>query len=266
MTPSSVRISNDRHSTRRGIIITGGSKGLGYAVAKRLARQRDALALCGRDTGRLRSAAAELRHESCAEVHTEALDVVDGDLEGFIERAANALGRVDGLVLCAGGASGGGLAESTSRDWQRTYELNVGHPARALRTCLPHLSASRGSALLISSISGWKPAPPAQYAAAKAAQLSLAASWARELGPQGVRVNALSPGSMCIPGGTWDRLRLNDPAAYETFQREFPGKELPGPDEIADVACFLLSEEAAAISGTNIPADRAQNAPTAFGY
>ncbi|WP_278250946.1 MULTISPECIES: SDR family oxidoreductase [unclassified Actinopolyspora] len=251
---------------RRAVIVTGGSRGLGFAIAKRLAQQGDALALCGRDVEKLRSATDELRGECGAEVYGETLDVADGDIEGFIERSADALGGVHGLVLCAGGASGGGLTASTPQDWRRTYELNVGHPSRALRSCLPYFGVSGGAVVLVSSISGWKPAPPAQYAAAKAAQLSLAATWARELGQYSVRINALSPGSMLVPGGTWDRLRVAAPEAYAGFQQEFPARELVEVDEVAATARFLLSEEARGINGANIPADRAQNAPTAFGY
>jgi 3-oxoacyl-[acyl-carrier protein] reductase len=120
--------------------------------------------------------------------------------------------------------------------------------------------------VVIASISGWKPGPQAQYGAAKAAQIHLVSSLARELGPDGIRVNAVSPGSMLIPGKRWDRMRLDDPVAFDRFRYEFPGRELVSTEEVADVVVFLLSDRSRGVSGANVPVDRAQNSPTADGY
>ncbi|MBZ4322007.1 SDR family NAD(P)-dependent oxidoreductase [Streptomyces huiliensis] len=252
---------------RRAVIVTGGSRGLGRAVTRRLAGEGYDVALCGRSEGPLETAAAELRERWGATVHAESLDAQDGTaLDEFVRRAAAALGRVDALVACAGGARGAGLLDSTDREWEETYRLNVAHPVAALRSAVPHLRRTRGCAVLVSSVSGWKPAPPAQYAAAKAAQIHLAATLARELGPDGIRVNCVSPGSMLIPGKGWARLREEDPEAYRAFEREFPAGELIAPEDVASVIAFLLSGQARAVNGANIPVDGGQNAPSAYGY
>ncbi|MFE7837114.1 SDR family oxidoreductase [Streptomyces sp. NPDC057474] len=89
----------------------------------------------------------------------------------------------------------------------------------------------------------------------------------RELGPDHIRVNAVSPGSMLIPGRRWDRMRREDPQAYDAFV----GAELPSgapvtPHEVARTVVFLLSDWAAGVSGAHLTVDRAQNVPSPDGY
>jgi NAD(P)-dependent dehydrogenase (short-subunit alcohol dehydrogenase family) len=148
-----------------------------------------------------------------------------------------------------------------------TLDQNLGHAVTAVRAAVPPMvDSGGGSVVLVSSISGWKPAPQAQYGVAKAALNHLAACLARELGPQGIRVNTVCPGSMLIPGKRWDRMRTEDPERYARFAAEFPNGQLVNPDDVAHVIAFLLSEESRAINGTCIPVDGGQNAPTADGY
>ncbi|GLF97033.1 SDR family NAD(P)-dependent oxidoreductase [Streptomyces yaizuensis] len=251
----------------RAAVITGASRGLGLATAGQLAFEGWDLALCARGGEQLERAAQGLRERYGRRVYARSADVTDtAALDGFIDSAADRLGGVDALVTCVGGAFGGGLAEASAEDWADTYRINVEHPARAVRTALPYLRRSGGRVVLVASISGWKPGPPAQYAAAKAGQIHLAATLARELGPDGVRVNAVSPGSMLIPGKGWDRLRKEHPERYRVFEREFPGGELVSPEDVAAVIAFLVSDRARAVNGANIPVDGGQNAPSAYGY
>jgi 3-oxoacyl-[acyl-carrier protein] reductase len=135
-----------------------------------------------------------------------------------------------------------------------------------VRAALPHLRASdAASVLVIASVSGSKPQPRAQYAAAKAAEISMAASLARELAP--VRVNTLSPGSVLFEGGSWDRRRRETPEQFEAFVRsELPSGRLGTVPEVADVAAFLLSPRASWVSGTDVVVDGAQNAPGMGGF
>ncbi|MCT2590533.1 SDR family oxidoreductase [Streptomyces sp. N2-109] len=244
-------------------VVTGGSRGLGQEVVQLLLGEGAFVAACARRTDSLRGHAAET-----GQLLTGSLDVREaGRLEGFVEQAGEAFGGLDGVVACVGGAQGRGLEEAAPEDWSATWELNVGHSVRLAAAAAPHLrAAGGGSVVFIASVSGWKPGPQAQYGAAKAALIHLAASLARELGPDGIRVNAVSPGSMLIPGKRWDRMRREDPAAFAAFAEEFPGGALVAPREVAQVVAFLLSAHATGVSGTNIPVDRAQNAPTPDGY
>jgi 3-oxoacyl-[acyl-carrier protein] reductase len=124
-----------------------------------------------------------------------------------------------------------------------------------------------GAVVIIASISGWKPAPYPQYGVAKAAEIYLAMELGRELAPERIRVNAVSPGSILSPGGDWDSFRDRALQRFERFvERDFPPGRLGTPEEVADVAIFLLSERANWISGTHICVDGAQSRPTASAW
>jgi len=250
-------------------LVTGATRGLGRAIAEQLVAEGCALAICARNVDEVERATAELRARG-ATVHGAALDVADAPaLERFVAGAAEALGGLDLLVANAGGSAGGERLEDTEADdWRTTFDLNVVHAAVAARAATPLMRAAGGGAMVfIASISGLRPQPRAQYAAAKAAEIHLAVSLARELGPDGIRVNALSPGSILFPGGGWDRRRQNDAEAFEQWVRdEFPLGRLGTAREVADVACFLLSARASWISGTNVVVDGAQNQPGMAGW
>ena len=250
-------------------LVTGATRGLGRAIAERLADEGCALAICARDRDEIERAAGELRDRGVS-VHAAALDVTDAPaLERFVAQAGDAPSGLDFLVANAGGSAGGErLDDAAADDWRTTFDLNVVHAAVAARAAVPFMRTAGGGAMVfIASISGLRPQPRAQYAAAKAAEIHLAASLARELGPDGIRVNALSPGSILFPGGGWDNRRKNDAEAFEQWVRdEFPLGRLGRAEEVADVTCFLLSERASWISGTNIVVDGAQNQPGMSGW
>ncbi len=255
--------------TGRRALVTGGTRGIGRAIVARLVEEGCAVALCARSEEPVRETVTALRAQG-ASAYGEAVDVTDEDaLAAFVERAAHELGGLELLVANAGGASGGpGIADSTAADWRHTLDLNVVHAAVAVRAALPWLTAApAASVVIISSISGSRPQPRPQYAAAKAAENALATSLARELGPSGVRVNTLSPGSVLFEGGSWAGRRDADPEAFGAFvAREFPHGRLGTPEEVADVAAFLLSPRASWVSGTDVVVDGAQNAPGMGGF
>ena len=136
-------------------------------------------------------------------VVTAAADVTDTPaLSGAVSDIATAIGGLDYLVANAGGTVGANLADSAPGDFAATFALNAGHAAELIRAGLPYLRAADGAAVvIISSITGMRPAPRTTYAVAKAAEIHLAATAAAELAPWGIRVNAVSPGSILFPGG-----------------------------------------------------------------
>lgn len=247
-------------------LITGGSRGIGRMTALRLAEEGCAVAICARHADGLERTLVELRAFG-ANVHGVVADVTaPGEVERFVDEGAAALGGVDFLVANVGGSAGGELMDSTPEDWVRTFDLNLFHAVRALRAAVPHMRArGGGSAVVISSISGWKPAPRTQHGSAKAAEIFLSSGLAWELGKDRIRVNTVSPGSTLFPGGGWERTKTQDPQRFAAFeQREFPWGRLGTPEEIADVVTFVLSPRASWINGANIPVDGAQGRPSAF--
>jgi 3-oxoacyl-[acyl-carrier protein] reductase len=247
-------------------LITGGTRGLGWATAQRLAVEGCDVAICSRSAEVVEGRAAELRGQG-VKAHGVGADVtVPGDLERFVEDSAQVLGGIDLLVANVGGSAGGKLLEATPADWLKTFDLNVFHATRLVRAALPHMQRrGGGSAVIISSISGSKPSPGAQYGAAKAAEIFLASALALELAPQRIRVNAVSPGSILFPGGGWERFNNQHPERFRAFEeREFPWGRLGRAEEVADVVAFVLSERASWITGANIPVDGGQGRPSAF--
>jgi 3-oxoacyl-[acyl-carrier protein] reductase len=181
------------HGTRA--LITGGSRGIGFAVADALAAEGAAVGLIARNADGLAEAAGRLAHRGTT-VATAVADVMDTTaLNRAVDDIATALGGLDHLVANAGGTVGGGdLTNSGPGDFTATFALNAGHAAELIRAGLSHLRAAGGGAVvIISSITGMRPAPRTAYAAAKAAEIQLAATAALELAPDGIRVNAVSP-------------------------------------------------------------------------
>ncbi len=247
-------------------LVTGGSRGIGRSIALRLAEEGSDVALCARTKEGLEESASELRARGI-NVSTTAADVTKpGEVERFVEESVSALGGADLLVANVGGPRGGSFMDTSLEDWRETYDLNLFHAVRAVRAAVPHMREREGgSVLVISSISGWKATRRAQYATTKAAEIHLAATLALELAPDRIRVNALSPGSVMFPGGVWERFRAENPESFARFEREeLPWGRLGDPDEIADVAVFLLSERARWVNGANIPVDGGQGRPSAF--
>jgi 3-oxoacyl-[acyl-carrier protein] reductase len=247
-------------------LVTGGSRGIGRAIALRLASEGSHVGICARTASPIEQTVNELQSygvQACGSI----ADVTQPtEIDQFVQDSAHTLGGIDLLVANAGGTVGGRLLDSTPDDWRQTFELNLFHAINAIRSVVPHMQQrGSGSVLIIASISGGKPAPRSQYGAAKASEIFVASALAWELASDRIRVNTLSPGSIWFEQGGWDQFQRSQPDRFADFeQREFPWGRLGTLAEIADVAVFLLSERARWINGANIPVDGAQARPTVF--
>lgn len=242
----------------RNCVVIGGSRGIGRAIALGLAAEGANVGICARGEGALREAEAALLATG---VRTFAgrCDVADPvSLAAFLDGARQALGSIDVLIHNASAlAVGPSLA-----DWDASLQVDLMAAVRACDQVIPWMTeAGGGSILLVSSTSGLEadPAPDFGYTAAKAGLIAHAKKLALMYAAQGIRVNAIAPGSTLFPGGVWAGIKEQQPAMYEAVRASIPSGRFGTPKEIADVAVFLVSPRAGWVAGECVSVDGGQH-------
>ena len=238
------------------VIVTGGSKGIGRAVAMAFARAGAAVSICARGEAALQEAHDDIAGIG-ARAHSALCDLADGAaVTAYVAKAAAALGGIDVLV---NNASGFGMGDDETA-WAAGMAVDMLAVVRASHAATPFLKVAPGASIVnISSISGYRPSVRAPaYGAVKAALMHYTTSQAAMLARQGVRVNGIAPGSIEFPGGTWEQRRIAGDALYTRVLQSLPFGRLGTPDEIAEVATFLASAHARWITGQTIVVDGGQ--------
>jgi 3-oxoacyl-[acyl-carrier protein] reductase len=241
----------------KSAVVTGASKGIGRAIALRLAEEGAGVAICARGEPALRETEAELRARSVP-VYAAVCDVGNPEaLDDFLDAARSKLGGVDILV---NNPSGLGFADDEAT-WQSTLSVDLMAAVRASWKVTPWMASAGGGAIVhISSIAGLEALGfPPSYGAAKAALVSHAKSLALALAPQKIRVNTVAPGSIEFAGGLWADAKQNNPDFYGAVLKTIPWGRMGTPEEVADVVAFLVSERASWITGDCIAVDGAQH-------
>ena len=239
-------------------LITGGSDGLGYATAARLAAEGARVAICARRQAHLEAAAAELRRASSGEVLAVVADVARAaDCARFVDEAVAALGGVDILVNNAGTSAARGLEEVDDAAWQADIELKLMAAVRLCRRAIPQMRARGGGAIVNATIVGGK-APPAKglpTSVTRAAGINLTKSLANEYAAANIRVNTICIG--LIKSAQWERRAGDRPVdeLYVEMGKRVPLGRMGEAAEYADLVAFLVSARAAFITGTAINLD-----------
>jgi dehydrogenase/reductase SDR family member 4 len=236
-------------------IVTGGSRGIGLATARTLANEGCAVAICGRDEGRLDAAVAALR-ASGARATGRVADVCDeAAVNGLVDAVTREFGRIDILVNnAATNIAQGPALEMDEGQFDKMVEVNLKSTYRLTRLVAPGMSErGTGSIINIASIAGLRPQYHGLlYSMTKAALIMMTQSYAVELGPKGVRVNAIAPGLVqtVLSEYYWkDESRLQQLMAHQ------PIRHLGQPPEIAEVALMLASDASSYLTGQTIVVD-----------
>lgn len=238
--------------------MTGAGTGIGAACARRLGADGYGIVLSGRRREPLDEVAAALDHAV----------VVSGDVGDphhaaeLAEAARASFGGLDAVVLNAGIGDSAPAGDETPEGWERTIRTNLTGAFLVARAALPLLEERRGSLVGIASVNAMRAGPGwASYCSSKAGLVMLCKTIANDYGPRGVRANAVCPGWVRTPMGDADmdglaELRGTDrEGAYALTHASVPLRRPAEPEEIAAVVAFLLSSEAAYVTGAELPVD-----------
>ena len=236
-------------------LITGGSKGIGRAVAQTFADEGANVAICARNAGDVTAAVADLNARG-VKACGRALDVADSAaLKDWVAASAAELGGIDVLV-CNVSALAVGDSEET---WDKTFRTDMMHTVNAVAAAVPFLEKSAcASIVLISSVSGFEVDFAAgSYGAIKAALIHYAKGLSRQLVAKGIRVNCVSPGNTYFDAGIWQTIEKNVPDLFASTLKVNPTGKFGTPQEVANGVVFLSSPVASRISGANLVIDGA---------
>jgi 3-oxoacyl-[acyl-carrier protein] reductase len=238
------------------VVVAGGSRGIGRSIALGFAGAGASVSICARGQEQLDKTVAEIKALG-VKAHGAPCDLGNKEaIDGYIAAAAVALGGIDILINNASGFGGG----DTEEGWKKGFDVDVMATVRASNAAIPHIERAGGGAILnISSISGYAAsARSTSYAAVKAAVINYTSSQGLMLASKKIRVNAIAPGSIEFPGGLWEQAKTANPKLYKAIFDSIPWGRLGKPEEIANAALFLCSEQASWITGQTLTVDGGQ--------
>jgi NAD(P)-dependent dehydrogenase (short-subunit alcohol dehydrogenase family) len=253
---------------RERVCVVTGSTGIAAASARRLAAEGAGLFIVSRTAEHARSLAEELVHDGGRAAWAAADLAAEAEADQAIAAAAEHFGRIDGLFAVAGGSGrrfgDGPIHELTAEGWDRTLEINLRSQALTCRAVVrqmlaqvPNSSGTRGSILLMGSVTATDPAPEFfathAYAAAKGATSALMTTMAAAYAPNGIRVNAVAPSLTATPMAQ----RAADDQSIRAYarRRQPLAGELMDPDEVAHAAVYFLSDESRVVTGQLLKID-----------
>ncbi|KAA9022660.1 SDR family NAD(P)-dependent oxidoreductase [Niallia endozanthoxylica] len=240
------------------ILITGGSKGIGKAIAAAFIAEGADVSIVARSSDFLEKAKEEL--DGKVSIYQADLTKAD-EREKLIQTFTTEKETIDVLINNAGGSNGGKAADTEMDLFYEAMELNYFSAVHLSKLVIPYMKESKsGSIINITSIFGRESGGKVTYNNAKSALISFTKSLADEVIPDGIRVNSIAPGSILHETGNWKKRLEADPEGIQKFvQNEIPAGRFGTPEEVASVAVFLASDKASWIVGASINVDGGQS-------
>jgi len=240
----------------RVALVTAATRGIGLGIAQVLAAEGARVAVAARTEADVQSVAKMLNGLGVA-----ADLLTEEGCRHAVNSTVDNLGPIDILVNNLGTRSGSSWGDTTAGDFEDAYAGNVGVSVRMTQLVLPSmLERGWGRVVVISSVYGRESGGAPAYNAAKAAEISVVTSLAREVASRGVTVNGVAPGSVLWDGGGWDRRQKQDPEGIAEFiWRDLPMKRFGSVPEVANVVAFLCSEQASLVNGACVAVDGGQS-------
>lgn len=245
----------------RKALITGGSHGIGLAIAESMANEGFSVAICGRNLDRLNQAKQKLENYGI-EVIAGQCDVTEpSSILEFWSVIEREWAGVDILINNVGGGGRWGKespSETSPQVWSEVYQKNVGAAIQFTMLALPGMvKAEWGRVITITSIFGATIGGRPWFNIAKVAQAILMKSLAQssEYSRKGITFNSVAPGSINIPNTGWSKIEKEQPTEFQEFLKKLPLGRLGTPVEVSDLVQFLCSDKAAYINGSQIVID-----------
>ena len=233
-------------------VVTGGTRGIGRAIAEALAAEGVDVAVCARHANEVDETMAALKARG-VNACGAAVDISQGEAyQAWIAAAGAELGGID--IFVANVSAGGGMGEDA---WRANFETDLLGTTRGIDAALPALKASgAGSIVVISSTAAVETfIAPQPYNAIKAALITHAKQLSQALATDGIRVNCVSPGPVYFPGGAWEYIQNNVAELYASTMAQIPRGSMGTPAEVANAVVFLASPAASLLTGVNLIAD-----------